>query len=54
MTWWGVVIVSGFCGAVLFLLEIAPRLPDRRSGDAGTAPPPPTDPYARDDQKGAP
>lgn len=53
MTWWGAVFVAGFCGAVLFLVEIAPRLPGRRPGGVGTAPPP-TDQHAQDDQKGAP
>ncbi|MFH9955987.1 hypothetical protein ACH4OX_17480 [Streptomyces roseolus] len=53
MTWWGAVIVAGFCGAVLFLVEIVPRLPGWRPADAGTAPPP-TDQHAQDDQKGAP
>ncbi|MFB7936723.1 hypothetical protein, partial [Streptomyces sp. NPDC056049] len=53
MTGWGAVIVAGFCGAALFLVEIAPRLPGRRPADAGTAPPSPTGQHAQDDQKGA-
>ncbi|MFD5109052.1 hypothetical protein [Streptomyces cinereoruber] len=54
MTWWGVAFVAGFCGAVLFLVEIVPRLPGRRPVDAGTALPPSPDQHAQDDQKGAP
>ncbi|MFC9734194.1 hypothetical protein ACFWGM_19030 [Streptomyces roseolus] len=53
MTLWGALFVAGFCGAVLFLVEITPRLPGRRRAAAGTAPPP-TDQHAHDDQKGAP
>ncbi|MFD4337831.1 hypothetical protein ACFWPP_11655 [Streptomyces anulatus] len=54
MTFWEAVIVAGFCGAVLVLVEIAPRLSGRHREEPGTATPPGNDQHVHDEQTGAP
>ena len=53
MTVWGAVLVVGFCGAVVFLVEVAPRLSGRRRGGAEAAPPAANSQNVQD-EKGAP